>query len=207
VSADKALTPEEAVRLKAWAQTTLVKETTPAALREPRLPAALRNAAIVLVLLGTAARRFELCAFRCGDFFQVYNEPRVRFDEAKGNVVAEIAISDETWATVERWKTAKVAHGESAGPDAPLFCGRGGEYLSLGQLHNIWKTALKAAGLPTTYGVHASRHTAGMLLLQATQSLPQVCDFLRHASQSITEAFYKHMLPSDARAGLKKAGL
>lgn len=194
----RTLTPEEATRLKAWAVGTVA--TTIDSLQ-------MRNAVIVLVLLGTAARRFEVCAFRCGNFHRSFDEPRAHFDEAKGNIEAEIPISDETWSVVERWRAFKAARGEDTGEDAPLFCNRSGGYLCPAQLHNIWKTSLAAAGVPTHYGVHASRHTAGMLFLQATQSLPALSEFLRHSSVKVTDGFYKHVLPSAIREGLKKAGL
>jgi integrase len=197
-SADKSLQPDEATTLKGWAHRTF--ETSPE-------PLWVRNAAIVLVLLGTAARRFELCAFQCGDFVRAFGNPRAHFDEAKGNIEAEIDISEETWKTIVRWREIKVERGESIDAKAPLFCGRNREYLSIEQLHNIWKAALKAAGVSDEYGVHASRHTAGMLLLQATGSLTQVSEFMRHTSQDVTARFYKHVLPSDIRAGLTKAGL
>lgn len=202
--ADRSLQPGEAVKLKTWAHSTF--QATPIPLWVQYI-LKIRNAAIVLTLLGTAARRFELCAFRCGDFTRAFGNPRAHFDEAKGNVEAEIDISEETWQVIERWREIKKHCGESVAADAPLFCGRNQEYLSVEQLHNIWKGSLKAAGVSDEYGVHASRHTAGMLLLQATGSLTQVAEFMRHASEDVTERFYKHVLPSDIRAGLTKAGL
>jgi integrase len=171
------------------------------------LPA--RNAAIVLVMLGTGARRFELCAFRCGDFYKIDGEPRARFDQAKGNVEAEVAISDEAWQAVQDWLACKRAIHEPVDVKSPLFCGRNSEHLSRAQLNNIWNATIQLAGLTKRDGVscHASRHAAGLLLLRATNSLSQTSRFLRHSSERITERFYKHVLPSDIRAGLLKAGL
>lgn len=193
---------DEFAKLKSWALAILA-EKTKADFHT------IRNAAIVLTLLGTGARRFELCAFRCGDFYQIDGEPRARFDQAKGNVEAEVAISDEAWKAVQDWIALKAAFGEPEAPTSPLFCGRNNEHLSRAQLNNIWNVTIQIAGLTKRDGVscHASRHAAGLLLLRATNSLSQTSRFLRHASERITERFYKHVLPSDIRVGLKKAGL
>lgn len=203
VDPKRALDLDEFAKLKAWALVVIGDGTGARAL----LPT--RNAAIVLTLLGTGARRFELCAFRCGDFSTVDGEPRARFDQAKGNVEAEVAISDETWKAVVAWVDYKRAIGEPTSATAPLFCGRNGEHLSRAQLNNIWNAAIQLAGLTKRVGIscHASRHAAGLMLLRATNSLSQTARFLRHSSERITERFYKHVLPSDIRAGLLKAGM
>jgi integrase len=199
----KALQPAEVLQLQAWARQTLAR-----AAAEARPDLAARNAAIVLVLLGTGARRFELCALRCGDFYQSPGGPMVHFDEAKGAKDATTVVSDDTYALVTTWLVYKGrVLTERTLPNEPLFCGRPGEHMSVATLHNIWKTTLAAAGLPEHYGVHASRHAAGLLLLRATNSLSQVAEFLRHSSERITERFYKHVLGTDIRAGLKKAGI
>jgi integrase len=219
VDPKRALDLDEFAKLKAWALGVLADKTARTeriwamntAAGAPPGPAFLtiRNAAIVLTMLGTGARRFELCAFRCGDFYLVDGEPRARFDEAKGNVEAEVAISNEAWKAVQDWIVYKEVFGEPIASHSPLFCGRNWEHLSRAQLNNIWNATIQIAGLTKRDGVscHASRHAAGLLLLRATNSLSQTSRFLRHASERITERFYKHVLPSDIRAGLAKAGL
>ncbi len=169
----------------------------------------LRNAFIFIVLLGTAARRFELCAFRCSDFYKNDNGPYARFDVAKGNIEAEIPISDDTWLMVQQWLAIKKQIGQPTHDEAPLFCGRDCGFLSPAQLNNIWNDLLEAAGVEKRkrIGVHAARHTAGMFFLKATESLPRTADFMRHSSEAITARFYRHVLPSAIRDGANKAGL
>lgn len=170
-----------------------------------------RNAVIVLVLLGTAARRFELCSFRCGDFRESFGKHRCYFEGGKGNVEAEITVSEETWDVVQWWLAVKGASGESTESEAPLFCGQGNAHLGLAQLHNIWVAVRKEVGIAPRKGIHVSvhmtRHTAGFLYLRATNSLSATAEFMRHKSQEITERFYKHVLDEDVAAGLKKARL
>jgi integrase len=203
VDEKRALALPEFERLKTWAASKLTNDTA-----DPR---AVRNATIVLVLLGTAARRFELCCFRCGDFRESFGHKRCYFEAGKGNVEAEITISTETWDVVQNWLTFKKQLGESTAADAPLFCGRAAENLSLAQLHNIWVAVRKEVGIAPRKGIHVSvhmtRHTAGFLYLRATRSMAETADFMRHKSQAITERFYKHVLDEDVAAGLTKARL
>ncbi len=197
----RALAIPEFDKVKAWAEGVLANASTFFSL-------IVRNAAITLALLGTAARRFELCAFICGDFRTSFDKYTC-FIVGKGNVEAEIPISKETWDHIQQWLAFKRQHGESTVADAPLFCGRGAEHLSVAQLHNIWVDVLKLSGVQKRkgIGVHMTRHTAGFLLLRSTKSLPDVSKFMRHGSIEITERFYKHVLDDDVFAGLTKAGL
>ncbi len=201
VDPKRVLQDAEFIKMKTWAAERLHQQHP--------LDLELRNAVIVLVLLGTAARRFELCAFRCGNFYLINNEPYAHFDQGKGNIEAAIPLSDETWAYVQQWLSIKKQLGEKVGADDPLFCGRDGGYLSRAQLNNIWNTLLTTTGVAKKYkiGPHSARHTAGMLYLRATGSLPKTREFMRHSDVSVTERFYAHVLPSDVRAGMNKAGL
>lgn len=200
VAAKRTFTLAEVAQLRQWALDTLHKNN-PHQLH--------RDAAIALVLLGTGARRFELCAFRCGDFQVNAGGPIAHFEVGKGNKTADIAITSATYAIVQHWLRLKSQAGESTAVDAPLFCGQDGEHMSRATLNLIWNKVLQAAGLPKIpgIGVHVTRHAAGMMLLRATNSLSQTAKFLRHSSEAITERFYEHVLPSDIRAGLTKAGL
>lgn len=212
VDAERALALSEFDKLKAWARRVLFEDARLPGDLYPDDVRLVRNATIVLVLLGTAARRFELCAFRCGDFKKSMDgRPRCYFEAGKGNVEAEITVSTETWDIVQRWLAFKRAAGESTKTDAPLFCGQRQEHLSVAQLHNIWVAVCELNNLgrraDVHVAVHMTRHTAGLLLLRATKSLAEVSRFMRHSSLETTERFYMHVLEDDVAAGLTKAGL
>jgi integrase len=200
ISSKRVPTAEEFERLHTWARATLADSSA--------APEVRMLAAIVLVLIGTAARRRELAAFVCGDF---HHDPTAgliaHFEAGKGNKEAEVPITEETYEAVRQWLVVKRALGERTGAGDPLFCGRPHEFMSMMTLHKRWKAALRLAGVPQKYGVHAARHAAGMMYLRATQSLVSTAEFMRHASEEVTRRFYKHVLPSDIRAGLRKAGL
>lgn len=206
VDARRSLALAEFDRVTAWTDEILAR----VARGEPVEPRLVRNAVIARALLGTAARRFELCGFRCGDFREALGKYTCYFEAGKGNVEAEITISAETWGIVQSWLAFKNVHGESTKPEAPLFCGRPGEHLSVAQLHNVWVDVRKATRIPLRdihCAVHMTRHTAGFLYLRATNSLSATAQFMRHKSQEITERFYKHVLDADVVAGLTKARL
>lgn len=214
VDPKRALALPEFEKLRLWARTTLFQADTRIvrAIHDNGEDRLVRNATIVLVLLGTAARRFELCGFRCGDIRKGFGgQPRCYFEAGKGNVEAEINISTDTWDVIQRWLEFKKTMGEGVGPTDPLFCGRAGEHLSVAQLHNIWVSVCELVNVGRRSGVHVAvhmtRHTAGFLYLRATKSLAETADFMRHKSQDITEKFYKHVLDEDVVAGLGKAGI
>jgi integrase len=193
------LPPQYITKLQAWAW---------AALKQSGVEAPI--AASVLLLLGTAARRMELCAFKVKDFRAGSEGPTVCFRIAKGNKTGDtIPLTAETWQAYQTWLTWKRAHGESVEPNAPVFCGRPGEHMGLVTLWRHWKTALAAVGVPAgnKYGVHAARHAAAYLIFRATKDYAYVKRILRHESVKTTEMFYEHFNLEDLRAGMTKAGL
>ena len=52
---------------------------------------------------------------------------------------------------------------------------------------------LKAAGLPDKFGIHATRHTAGLLAYAQTQSIEKTARFLRHRDTKTTAKHYLHI--------------
>ena len=194
----KALTQPEIDRIKEWARETLADQNA--------FVTDMRNAVIVLVLLGTAARRFELCALRCGDVKNDGSGPTVHFEEAKGNAPAPVPISDELWLTIQVWLSVKVDMGEGTGDDAPLFCGARGEHMSVATLHNAIKGVLRAANVSDHYSVHAFRHGAAFAFLRAGGTVVELQRFLRHSNLQTTSV-YAHVDAKNVREGIKKSGL
>jgi len=200
----RTLSPEAVERLLAWA--TGVIDAREA---EGADQVQVRDAFIAVVLLGTGARRFELCGLRCGDIASGAGGPTVYFDGGKGNKDAYVPISEATYATVELWKHHKTILAEPTAGGSPLFCGRPGEFMSPATLNLAWDRILRDAGLPKIrgIGVHVTRHAAGMMVLRASRSLSVTAEFLRHESEAVTAKFYKHVLPGDVRSSLDKAKL
>ena len=185
-------------KLYAWANATLTAGG-------PETPIA----ALVLVLLGTAARRMELQAFKVQDFTSGLNGPMVCFRIAKGNKTGDVVpLTPEAWRAYRAWLAWKQAHGESVEPTAPVFCGRPGEHMGLVTIWRHWKAALAAVGVTKSkHGVHASRHAAAYLLFRSTKDYSSVKRLLRHTSVKTTEDFYEHFDLNALRSEMVKAGL
>lgn len=159
-----------------------------------------RRGALIVALLGTAGRRFEIAALRCGDVRRGPGGPEVFFPQVKGGGTATTPISEETFRALAAWAARRT-------PAAPLVPTESGEFMHVATLWRLYRQVLLAAGIKRDTGVHATRHAAGFLLLRATGDLTKVQHFLRHSSITTTDAWYKHVHMPDLRAGIEKAGL
>jgi len=83
----------------------------------------------------------------------------------------------------------------------PLFVGGRGPLTSRG-LQQIWKAAVKRAGLPKELAIHSARHTLAVQLLKKTGNLRQVQKQLGHASPATTANMYADITFEDMQNGL-----
>jgi integrase len=159
-----------------------------------------RGGALGVAALGTAGRRFELAALRCGDVREGPGGSEVHFPQTKGGGAATVPMSPETFRALSTWTAGKL-------PSAPLIATESGEFMHVATLWRVFRESLVAAGITRKVGVHATRHAAGFLLLRATGDLTKVQMFLRHSSLATTSGWYSHVHMPDLRAGIEKAGL
>jgi integrase len=82
-----------------------------------------------------------------------------------------------------------------------LFVGQRGA-LTSGGLQQIWKAAIKSAGLPRELSIHSARHTLAVRLLKKTGNLRQVQKQLGHASPTVTANMYADIAFEDMQEGL-----
>lgn len=159
-----------------------------------------RDAAIVEVLLGTGLRVSEVCDLVVGDLFLDAGNLLVR--RGKGNkarlVVIPRGLADYVAGFIER----KAEVGEDVAADAALFVSQRGGPLSRSGVHRIWKAALEAAGLPTTWGVHATRHSYATELYRRTRDLRLTQRQLGHSSPVVTQV-YASLVDDDVRRGVE----
>lgn len=161
-----------------------------------------RAGALIVALLGTGGRRFEVAALRGTDVRQGAGGPEIFFPEVKGGGSATVPVSQDTYDALVTWvKKVCLPRG------APLIPTEGGEFMHPATLWRLFKQAVASAGIKREVGVHATRHAAGFLLLRATGDLTKVQAFLRHSSLTTTDGWYSHVHMPDLRAGLDKAGL
>lgn len=162
----------------------------------------LRDAYAVVVLLLTGLRRFEFCGLTCGD---------LNLEEGKLSTIGKgknrdfVPLPDEASRLLAEWLAWKRLRGESVAADAPLFCATGsgdGGFLSFGAFRLRWKQILVEAGLSADYGIHATRHAAGLLVFARTGSIEKTARFLRHRDTRTTARHYLHVDADELRREL-----
>jgi len=82
-----------------------------------------------------------------------------------------------------------------------LFVGGRGPLTAQG-LQQIWKLAVKEAGLPKELSIHSARHTLAVHLLKKTSNLRQVQKQLGHSSPATTANMYADISFADMQEGL-----
>ena len=83
---------------------------------------------------------------------------------------------------------------------APLVGQRGP--LSAQGLQQVWKAAIRLAGLPEEYSIHCARHTLAVHLLKRTGNLRQVQKQLGHTSPVTTANMYADVSDEDMQNGV-----
>lgn len=82
-----------------------------------------------------------------------------------------------------------------------LFKGQRGSLTTQG-LQQIWKAAIKQAGLPKELSIHCARHTLAVHLLKKTGNLRQVQKQLGHTSPVTTANMYADISFEDMQNGV-----
>lgn len=190
---------------------TLQREIKEALQRDPGADNAawvrLRDAYAIRTILRCGLRRFEFLKIRCGD---------VDLDEGKlwvvgkGNIKDNVPLPDPAIETLRAWLEAKERFaGESVASSAFLFCVRMGvdEPMSFSTLRLHWKEILRKAGLDQKYGLHALRHTAGLIVFGRTRSIEETARFLRHTDIATTARHYLHVDAEKLRKELSDTNL
>lgn len=161
----------------------------------------IRDAFAFLVLLLSGLRRFEFCAAVCGDIDFATGK---LWTVGKGNIRDFVPLSDQAILLLREWLRLKSLRGESTEHDQPLFCATGaqGGFLSFSALRLRWKQILHELDLPEHFGIHATRHAAGMLVFAQTGSIEKTARFLRHRDTATTAKHYLHIDADDLRREL-----
>ncbi|MGW5110577.1 tyrosine-type recombinase/integrase [Nocardia sp. NPDC004123] len=81
-------------------------------------------------------------------------------------------------------------------PDARVFPGREGDWLSLGEFRWVFDSAAVAAGI-TGVVPHGLRHTAASLAISAGANVKVVQRMLGHKTATLTLDLYGHLFPDD----------
>jgi site-specific recombinase XerD len=197
VTPDKFLSPEQVERLRASVES--VRRSGLAA--NARI--AVRNSVMVELLLGTGLRVSELCALRVADVYSENGRADVFVRRGKGGKSRLVAISERLALYVRAYIGWEIRVGQQPAPDGPLFRSERGRHLTRSALHRIWKGALARAGLPTTWGVHATRHSYAVEIYRKTRDLRLTQRLLGHSNVATTQV-YASLLDEDVRRGVER---
>jgi site-specific recombinase XerD len=156
-----------------------------------------RDLALLMILIRTGLRRFEVVALRVGDLSTSQGHYIATVRAGKGNVTRTIKLPPDVHRTIEEWLGAASAAGLELRPSDPLFVQvrKGGqlvgrEALSDRAVHRVVGRRLGAAGLPHL-GPHALRATFVTLALEGGAPLHVVQRAAGHADPRTTERYWR----------------
>jgi site-specific recombinase XerD len=164
---------------------------------------AVRNAVMVELLLGSGLRVSALCALKVGDLYLGDGRADLLVRLGKGGKARMVAISERLAAYVRAFLVWKARVGQNIEPERPLFMSERGWSLTRSAMHRIWKSALARASLPTTWGVHSTRHSYAVEVYRQTRDLRLTQRLLGHSNVATTTV-YANLLDDDVRRGVER---
>ncbi len=136
-------------------------------------PEALRDRAILLVLLDSGLRASELCALCVDDYDQRNGQLHVR--HGKGNKGRYVYLGDSSRKAIWRYMAARPA---TLAAD-PLFATRTGGHLERNSLGNMIEATARRAGVPKPT-IHRFRHTFAINFLRNGGNVLELQQLLGH---------------------------
>jgi integrase/recombinase XerD len=128
-------------------------------------------------------RRSEVINIRLGDLDRKRSLLNIR--EGKGGVDRIIPVSDKVWIKIDEYI-------EGYRPVYYLFEGQGGNKYSVESVYNVFKQALRNAGIKKEVGVHSLRHSYATHLHENGLDIRYIQELLGHKSTRTTE-IYTHV--------------
>jgi integrase/recombinase XerD len=158
---------------------------------------ALRDLAILAILIRTGIRRFEVVSLRVGDLGTSQGHNVVTLRAGKGNVTRTIKLPPDVRRTLDAWLDAAAEAGAMCESGDPLFVQvRKGGHLATTQplsdraIHSIVTRRLRAAGV-SKLGPHSLRATFVTLALEGGAPLHIVQRAAGHADPRTTERYWR----------------
>ena len=148
---------------------------------------------VVDLALATGLRVSELTAIKLEDIDLKRGFIRVQRKKRKKKVVDSLAISPELIKHLKEYIEDRTT--------GKVFVGERGNLTRYG-LQQIWKSAVKHAGLPKELSIHSARHSMAVHLLKKTGNLRQVQKQLGHASPATTANMYADISFEDMQNGV-----
>ena len=138
---------------------------------------------VVDLALSTGLRVSELCAIKKEDVFFKRHLIRIIRMKRRKPTVESLAISPKLQKHLKHYIR------KSGAKTGFLFHGQRGPLTPAG-LQQVWRGAIKRAGLPKELSIHSARHTMAFHLLKKTGNLRQVQKQLGHTTPTTTANMY-----------------
>ena len=148
---------------------------------------------VIDLALSTGLRCSELAAIQIKDVDLKRGFIKVQRKKRKRKIVDSLAVSPELIKHIKEYIEDRTT--------GKLFVGERGNLTRYG-LQQIWKSAVKRAGLPKELSIHSARHTMAVHLLRKTGNLRQVQKQLGHASSATTAIMYADISFEDMQNGV-----
>ena len=130
----------------------------------------------------------EITNLKIDNLYLHVREPRIRVT-GKGNRTRDVFISRDLMKHLSSFLEWKRTMDEPIDKDNYLLVSSHGKSYSTRALQYAFKAALKEAGLPNYYSIHACRHSYGTYLYQRTKDLRLVQKQLGHSSIATTTIY------------------
>ena len=195
VDRSKYMDADEARRLRTVTEAWAITDLQAGRVRGPLVWA------VVDAAMLTGLRVSELARLKVGDFDQKRGALRVWRHKRSEPKQETLAIPAELAEHLKAFIVWKEQASQPTGKDAALFVGKRGPLTTQG-LMQVWKSAIKRAGLPKELSIHSARHTMAVHLLRKTGNLRQVQKQLGHASPATTANMYADVSFEDMQAGV-----
>jgi integrase/recombinase XerD len=151
-----------------------------------RILNALRNTKhklILWVVYSCGLRRSEVTNIRLSDLDR--SRKIVHIKEGKGQMDRIVPVSDKVWARIDEYL-------ESYAPKVWLFEGADKKKYSVESVYQIFKAALRKAGINRDVGIHSLRHSYATHLHESGLDIRYIQELLGHKSTKTTE-IYTHV--------------
>lgn len=158
------------------------EELTQNAKTPPGIRQAVRDEAIIKILLNTGLRVSELCALRLGDVDMKTNKGVLVVRQGKGTKRREVPMNKETVQAIQAWRKVRPSEFGDL-----LFYGARGDALTASGIHR--RLADIGSQAKVEAHPHTLRHTFAKSLVDAGVTLEKVGALLGHSSLNTTRVY------------------
>jgi integrase/recombinase XerD len=142
----------------------------------------IKHRLILMIIYSCGLRRGELINLRLKDLDR--SRGLLHIMQGKGKVDRVVPVSDKIWKRIDEYMDA-------FRPVEYLIEGQTGGKYSAASVHNIFKSALRRAGIRKDLGVHSLRHSYATHLHESGLDIRYIQELLGHRSSRTTEIYTK----------------